>query len=742
MSRMISQISFARGLHALLQPFVQRNRGMVSRISNLYFTVNGALKTIPGVSQIQLLTKSSTGLLTGPIYALFLSKTSYGVYAYAALHDDNIDIPAISSLVNIGAGNLQPGTYSYKVTARDIAGGETAASNAAEIVLGAANRTIRITVAAVEGAYTYRVYGRTQGGPWKFIGEATPPFLYFDDNNYGNPSLGADAPSADTSHALALRRPIGVLKRYPITGIIKSVLIGGATGGGTTTVNASGNLVNATPNSGISAQASVLPQAIPFGGNIFIALGNGITPDIYNPVTTGVAALTNIFTTDYPIWIAASVYQSGDVIIPTVANGFRYVCIQGGESGAVEPAVWPITLDVTVSDGQVVWKNAGTDTSTIPPGAAHAIVHGGALWIFNTQSSNSADGLDGPSSLRMSDVGNMTSWNPLNQVFIDKDDQQEGMGLASFSVGDPGIVPTGQLVAFKQFATHSILGLMGSPNFQINRVKTDMGCIAPRSIQFVSGRGIVRLTHRGVAVFDGINDYVISDPVRPYLFDDATSDIRGMDMDYAYFSKGIQAVNPLLYALAIPVITDQTNSTRGNLKRLLIFDVSLKLWTVMDLPFAIASLFQAIVPGSIPLTICGDYNDGAVKRMFAGDADFGTFGQIPWSFRPQEIFSDAATRRVYVRQLLLRCLGTGVPTAAAFRLNETTTEDPNSATPPMTVPMRNSATRDGTRFESIAPVDRTVLNATADISGTGQIEIDAVEWEVTDKRAGVPLQMV
>lgn len=736
MSRMISQVSFARGLQTLVQPFAQGGKGLVSRISNLYFTVRGALKTVDGASQVQLYTKLAGGVLTGPIHAMFLSKTSYGVFAHAALHEDNIATPGVPTVIPTAGGSLPAGTYSYKIAARDAAGRETLVGSAGEGTTGGVNVKMAVSWAAVEGTFTYAIYGRTSGS-WLFIA-ATSNLSYEDLGTItpaGNPVV------TNTTQALALRAPSGVIRKYPVTGIVKNVLLPGACGSGSTTANSSGDLLNATPNGGISAVASVLPQVVPFQSKALVGIGNGIVPEVYDPATGTRTALTNTFTTSYPVWLAASAYKAGDYITPTVLNGSRYVCTQGGTSGGVQPT-FPTTVDVTVRDGQVIWKNAGTDTSTVPPGAAHTAVHGGALWVFNTRFSNSADGLDGPSSLRMSDVGNMLSWNPLNQIFIGKEDQQEGMGLATFSIGEQGIVPTGQLVAFKQFSTYSVLGLMGSPNFAVNRVKTDMGCIAPRTIEFVSGRGIIRLTHRGVAVFDGINDYVISDPVRPYLFDDDGLDIRGMDMDYAYFSKASQAADPLLYVLAIPVITDQTDATRGNLKRLLIFDVFLKLWTVVDLPFPIASLFQAIVPGSIPLTLCGAYSDARVRRLFCGDDDWGTFGPITWSFRPQEIFSNSATRRVYVRQLLLRCLGAGVPTSAAFRINESTTEDPNSAYPPLTEPMRNSAARDGTRFESIAPLHRTVLNVTADISGTGQIEIDAVEWEVTDKHAAVPLQMV
>ena len=73
--------------------------------------------------------------------------------------------------------------------------------------------------------------------------------------------------------------------------------------------------------------------------------------------------------------------------------------------------------------------------------------------MWNTYPINSSNGLEGPCSLRMSDVDNLNSWNPVNQAFLDKDDGTDGTGLAVFTISAQGIPPEGSMVAFKLYAT-------------------------------------------------------------------------------------------------------------------------------------------------------------------------------------------------------------------------------------------------------------------------------------------------
>ena len=220
--------------------------------------------------------------------------------------------------------------------------------------------------------------------------------------------------------------------------------------------------------------------------------------------------IISTFTVSYPDWAASTLYPLVSLptyILPLTNNtgGYYFQLVQGGTSAASghEPN-WPQTLGVQVTDGSAVWINKGLPqnsgpggTAPPPPGAAHIAIYGGALFVFNTYPNDNANGIDGPTSLRMSDVDNVNSWNPVNQAFLDKDDGTEGMGLAVFTIEAQGIPPQQSMVAFKNYATYQVVSIFGAANFAIQRVVTDMGCLAPRSIQFVPGFGIARMHPSG-----------------------------------------------------------------------------------------------------------------------------------------------------------------------------------------------------------------------------------------------------
>lgn len=54
-------------------------------------------------------------------------------------------------------------------------------------------------------------------------------------------------------------------------------------------------------------------------------------------------------------WKPNTVYEPFQYVQPSVKNGFNYLCITGGTSGATEPA-WTTTLDTTVGDNGMIWK--------------------------------------------------------------------------------------------------------------------------------------------------------------------------------------------------------------------------------------------------------------------------------------------------------------------------------------------------------------------------------------------------
>lgn len=454
--------------------------------------------------------------------------------------------------------------------------------------------------------------------------------------------------------------------------------------------------------------------------------------------TLTTSPITNTFVPAFPAWATGVNYAVGSIIVPTVANGFYYKAVQPGISSTPEPT-FPTTPGVEVPDGgQLVWVNAGPTTgpggpAPSPPGAGHVIVYSGSLWVWDTYPIN-VNGLDGPTALRMSDVNNPLSWNPINQAFIDKDDGTEGMGLATFTISAQGIPPEGSLVAFKNYSAYQILGVFGSSNFAIQRIKSDMGCIAPRSILFVPGYGIVRYSHMGASLFNGVDDNVISEEIRPFLFpvnDQIDSDITVVDANWIPAAMGSLTANPPMYVFAAPI-----GSSNGALTRLFCYDLTLKCWTTpIDLPFAISAMFQARPTTSNPITLFAGFNDGVLQRWQAGDVQWytgaaGAFSpsQVAWNAEMPDVAAPNPDLKLTCRRIALRGISSG-PTSI-------TVTPRIGGVLKVAQTYRISGTGD---FEVFAGVLMDGLRFSATISGTGNIELDRVIFHVSPKSIGVPL---
>jgi hypothetical protein len=342
-------------------------------------------------------------------------------------------------------------------------------------------------------------------------------------------------------------------------------------------------------------------------------------------MTVTTIPITNTFIPAYPKWVASSQYTPGSIVEPTSGTGNFFKAVQAGTgvTSGSEPT-WsnaPL-LGNEIGDGTVIWQNQGPILGSVPApvGAGHVWVYAGSLWFLNTATINTASGLDGPTSLRMSDANNPFSYNPVNQAFLDKDDGTEGMGLATFTISAEGIPPEGSLIAFKNYGGYQIVGVFGASFFSIQRTRSDMGCIAPRSIQFVPGFGISRMSHLGIANFDGVRDTVASEEVRPYLFplnDPLVSDITVADATWIAGAQAALTANPPLYSTFIPI-----GNSGGALTRGLIYDMVMKTWSIVDMPFSINCVYQARPVASNPITLFGGFQDGLLHRWQGGDVQW------------------------------------------------------------------------------------------------------------------------
>lgn len=319
--------------------------------------------------------------------------------------------------------------------------------------------------------------------------------------------------------------------------------------------------INLTIPSGLTNlnQLQIRCQALAFSGPTSYGSADGsITACVVSVGSStsagSIVAVSNTYSGNYTDWQASVAWNQGDIIHDTVTNGL-FKATQAGTSAATRPSFTNTlnTLTPEVSPGTVVWQCiAASATGTPLRGAACAIVYSGSLWIANTWPVTTNDLLDGPCCIKMSDSNNPESWNPANVAFLDKDDGDWITALATYTIAEAGITPTGSLVIFKNFSTYQLTGVFGSTNLTIQKAQSDMGCIAGRSVQFMPGFGIMRLGHLGFAWFDGVRDRLASEAIRPYLFG-GEDDITPIDWTYAFLSKGAQAADPPMYICACPV---------------------------------------------------------------------------------------------------------------------------------------------------------------------------------------------
>ena len=347
-------------------------------------------------------------------------------------------------------------------------------------------------------------------------------------------------------------------------------------------------------------------------------------------------------TTQYTAWSASTVFgvNAQIAVIDGSGNSWLFTAQNGGTSQTPGPPSWTFIAGVTTTDNTITWL------------------------CVQELSAALAAGIDGPSCLKMSDANNPNSWNPVNVAFIDSDDGTQITGLQPFTIAALGISPTGSLCVFKEFTTYQVIGVFGSTSFEVQPAQTNLGCIAARSIQFLPGFGVCRFTHLGFAVFDGINDRLISEDIRPYLFGGVNSeaDLTPVDTSYVYLSQSAQTITPPMYICAMPLV-----GSSGSLTRLFCYDLVMKAWAILDLPWPITTLSVIASGEGYPLILAGK-NDGTVQRMQSGDTtwDTGASDQsnVNWSFRTPDVYGEGGTQRIFYEEVFMKGYGNAAMVAS------------------------------------------------------------------------------
>lgn len=513
-------------------------------------------------------------------------------------------------------------------------------------------------------------------------------------------------------------------------------------------------------------------QMFNFAGQMVITLGPD-SPAMFYTEPGGLPTITQISTTN--LWQPNHPYRVGDMVqgntithgifaFQVVKAGSDFADVQGGVSGAVEPT-WPFPVSnfpqPGVVDNTVLWKLYGPSANNnvvglsgnlalavTPLGSAHGISHEGFLWFFGTSTTESGNGCDGPMSLRQSHLNSATEWPGIYAAFVGKDDGQVATGVGSFTIAEAGIAPQGGLVLFKEFSTYNVTGSFQETSFAITPVKTDLGCVAPRSIQFVPGFGLMRLTHMGVALYDGVQDQLVSEDIRSYIFGGFGT--TGINWSQVQNARSTINSNPPMFLMAIPI----GNNTWPT--RILCYDLILKVWTVVDLPFQISSLFQARIPTTLgqnsnfqaPVTYMGGANDGIVRRWQAGDTPIWDTGKIvDWSLTTPEIGS-STVGRLFFKQCTVRL---HAPQASPITFqpiygnlaSTSQTQIPKLIGPVSQGPSQGSTDTVATYEGDLDLAARFVQAVTGQterivLSGVGRVTIESIELDVVEKPS-IPL---
>lgn len=404
-------------------------------------------------------------------------------------------------------------------------------------------------------------------------------------------------------------------------------------------------------------------------------------------------------------------------------------------------------------DGAVL-AHITSSSGTVPGGGRHHALHQGFYWLWGTAAASGV--LDGPASLRSSDLNNPASYPAANQIFVDKDSGEAAMGMGQFTIAESGISPSTSQILFKTFSAYQMTGVFGSTNpvFAIQRIKSDMGCVAPRTIRFAPGFGLLRLTHRGVALYDGVDDRLVSEEIRPLLFGSDT--YNGIDASSASKSYAVVVPNPPLYLLFCPVMG-------APLTRCFAYDLVRRAWTVLAYPTSVASAEVIESPDAVPLVLIGDYANGKVRSIFnpaatASKTDDGA--AIAWSVLARAVAGASPQQLAYFRRAIVKVFNSVInqqvswvtlfgPVVSATPVNKSGT-----ITIPAAVPTTQPAGLGwGNDPYGLLPwgdvvpgseVDLTIdlgiigTNARLLLTGLGPLTIRGLEWHISRKPLGRP----
>jgi hypothetical protein len=180
----------------------------------------------------------------------------------------------------------------------------------------------------------------------------------------------------------------------------------------------------------------------------------------------------------------------------------------------------------------------------------------------------------------------------------------------------------------------------------------------------------------------------------------------------------------------------------NGLTRILCYDLVLKAWAIIDLPWPIEVLKQVRAISSPPVTLTGGFDDGTVRRVQAGDPDWDGL-PIDATVRSPEVFGKFSNQSLYLRRLTIRGFVTGPPPGDfqnTFSLNLTVDGQPEN------LGRGRLYVRPNGRFELTLDLGFLGRTIHVDLGVVASrlnlpVEIHEFDWEVSPRIPGIPLSI-
>jgi len=702
-----------QGLFANYQ-ILSQPKGTVSRDSNLWFATRGALRTIPGSKIICAPGVGAPSVFWRAIQVFFPSiAASYRLFALSVIASGSstaVMYDVTGATWNTPAAMTIPSQGGSFAKRPAILGGTPQPT---PVLLPYADKLI---AAVSDSVPPFEYDGSTPAAAPTLsstAGGALPPTTYYVRvvyNGYATPSAESVLAVAG-GNVLVVHSPPAVV--LPLVTTTYDVYVGTSSGTETKQNTAPINIgTNWTePNTGLVA-----------GGAHLSALTD----------SPGGKQLINDFNSNakYAKWKPNHTYSQGKIITIIVDNiSFEYSATQqgttgdgsgtpGNPNGADNADQFPTQVNATIVDGDMGWECLGPLPGP-PPGAAYVFNHLGFLWLWGTASDYLADGISGPDAIWQSGLNDPESFDPAYTGYVAKGNGETAQGGAVLTLEESGIAATQQLVLFKDASTYSVFGDF-STSIEILQAPGGVGCIAPGTIQFMADLGILRLSYKGVTLFDGQNDTteLYTDPIRSYIFGEIDPNsgayvIQPLDFANIQLAKSTQVKNPSCYAFIAPVLG-------GTTTRLFIYDLEAQIWAIGDLPWNIgAASFQPTLSGME--SVVGLANDGTIRRILnPSDLDWdGT--PIVSSVRLPEF--GRAAQPLYIRGFNIRARGSGRVTSVTATYKGVQGKEILRA--PLLPPQMMTG-----------PVDFKVkvLSVHIDLAFVGQVLIEGIEYQIKEKQ--------